>query len=107
MSDDVRYSLSDHFLQTHAKFPNKAYVGTQAIEGQEYNIRGVKLFQGAPYDREVTGNGDSIMVYDPNADMTSPPYWENGDDPSKEETGFVPKGHEVRVIGAVVQFKRV
>ncbi|KAJ6019009.1 hypothetical protein N7522_001076 [Penicillium canescens] len=91
---------------------NNVPVGTQAVEGQEYVIRGAILFQEAPYDREVTGNGDSIMVYDPNADMSSPPYWENGDDPSKEETSLVPARHKVRVIAAVaiaavVKFRRV
>lgn len=85
---------------------NKAALGTDAIEGEIYNIRGAILFRPTPYDREITGKGDSIMVYDPNADMDSPPYWEN-DDPSKEETSPVPAGFEIRVIGAVVIFKRV
>jgi hypothetical protein len=58
------------------------------------------------YDRTVRGKGDSIMVYDPKKKMDTPPYWENGDDPSKEETGTVPAGHRVRVIGATVKFTR-
>lgn len=86
---------------------NQTSVRIQAIEGEEYNIRGVILFRETPYDREITGKGDSIMVYDPKTDMSSPPYWENGEDPLKEETGRVPAGYEVRVIGAVVKFKRV
>lgn len=86
--------------------PNEASLGTDAIEGEIYNIRGAILFRPTPYDREITGKGDSIMVYDPNADMDSPPSWEN-EDPSKEETGPVPAGFEIRVIGAVVVFKRV
>lgn len=93
-------------LRLHILIENKAPVGTDAIEGETYNIRGVILFRPTLYDREVTGKGDSIMVYDPNADMDSPPYWEN-DDPSKEEASLVPAGFEIRVIGAVVVFKRV
>lgn len=81
-------------------------MGTEAIEGQIYNIRGAILFRATPYDRQITAKGESIMVYDPKADMDSPPYWEN-EDPSKEETKPVPGGFEVRVIGAVVVFKRV
>lgn len=77
------------------------------MEGEEYNIRGAIFFRETPYDREVIGKGESIMVYDPKADMNSPPYWENGGNPLKEETGRVPAGYEVRVIGAVVMFKRV
>lgn len=91
----------------HTLISNQAPFGTQATEGVEYNIRGVKLFQGVPYDREITGKGDLVMVYDPNADMSTPPYWENGDDPLKETTGQVPAGYEVRVIGVVVIFRRV
>lgn len=46
------------------------------------------------------------MVYDPKIKMDTPPYWENGDDPSLEETGNVPAGYRVRVIGATVKFIR-
>lgn len=84
---------------------NQVSVGTLAIEGEEYNIRGAILFRETQYDREVTGKGESIMIYDPSTDTDS--LWENGEDPEKEETARVPAGCKVRVIGAIVKFKRV
>jgi len=84
---------------------NQVSVGTMAIEGEEYNIRGVILFKETQYDRDVTGKGESIMIYDPSTDTDS--LWENGGDPEKEETARVPAGCKVRVIGAIVKFKRV
>lgn len=80
---------------------NKESLRTDATEGEIYDIRGVILFLSAPYNREVTGTGDSIMIYDQRINMSTPPHWEN-QDPSKEETGPVPAGCEIRVIGAVV-----
>lgn len=80
-------------------------VGTPAIEGQEYNIRGAILFRETQYDREVTGKGESIMIYDPSTDKES--LWENGEDPEIEERARVPAGCRVRVIGGTVKFKRV
>lgn len=84
----------------------QASVGTLAVEGEEYNIRGVILFKETPYDREVVGKGESIMIYDPSTDADS--LWENGDNMEKEETARVPAGCKIRVIGpATVKFKRV
>ncbi|KAB8277130.1 hypothetical protein BDV30DRAFT_234930 [Aspergillus minisclerotigenes] len=84
--------------------PNLQGSDATAIEGMKYTIRGVRLFSELAYGRKVTGKGESIMVYDPKKNMGTRPFWENGDDPNKEETGKVPAGHRVRVIGATVKF---
>lgn len=78
--------------------------GAKALEGEEEYIH-VKLFKGVDYDRKIEGKGTSIMIYDPKADMSSPPYWEHNDD-SKDGEKVVPKGFNVRVIGATVKFTR-
>jgi len=43
------------------------------------------------------------MIYDPKEEMNTPPLWER-ENTSKNETGNVPKGCKVRVIGAFVTF---
>jgi hypothetical protein len=54
-------------------------------------------------NRKITGRGKLIQVYDPKADMNSPPYWEY-ENLFKDDTSEVPAGYEVRVIGATVKF---
>lgn len=86
-------------------------VGIEASEGATYEIRSGALFQEADYARKLVGNGEKIMIYDPKVDYSSPPIWENGRDPSKEETAIVPAGCRVTVIaapgiGAAVTFTR-
>jgi hypothetical protein len=55
------------------------------------------------YDRKIAGRGKSIMVYDPKADMDTPPYWEHINT-SEINSSPVPAGFKVRVIGATVKF---
>lgn len=79
--------------------------GAKALNGEEEHIH-VKLFKGVDYERMIIGRGESIMIYNPNEAMTSPAYWEHNDD-SKDGEKIVPKGYNVRVIGATVKFTRV
>jgi hypothetical protein len=86
-------------------------LGIAAVENHTYEIKGGALFREADYDRIITGKGESIVIFDPNADPRSPAIWENGQDPSVEETAIVPAGCQVSVIaapviGATVTFKR-
>jgi hypothetical protein len=86
-------------------------VGIAAVEGHRYEIKGGALFREANYERKLTGKGESIIIFDPKADPRSPAVWENGPDPSVEETATVPAGCQVSVIaapviGATVTFKR-
>lgn len=74
--------------------------GFVAEEGVTYEIKGARLFREADYERKIRGKGQSIMIYDPKVDYASPPHWENGSDPSKEEIAIVPAGYRVRVIAA-------
>lgn len=77
-------------------------VGIVAMEGHKYEIKGAALFREVDYARKITGKGESIIVYDPKADPRSPAVWENGENPSEEETATVPSGCRVRVIAAPV-----
>ena len=63
----------------------------------------MNLFEAVDYDREITAKGKLIQVYNPKADMSSPPYWEH-ENPSEYGTHDVPAGYEIRVIGATVKF---
>jgi hypothetical protein len=81
-------------------------VGSTAEEDVQYDIKGFRLFREEDYARTISGKGKSIMIYDPKVDYESPPVWENGTDPNKEETATVPPGCRVRVIGAIVTFTR-
>jgi hypothetical protein len=76
--------------------------GAQALAGEEEYI-GVKLFPAVGDERKITGRGKSIIVYDPNAPMNTPPYWEHHS-ATMDATGTVPAGYKVRVIGAFVKF---
>jgi hypothetical protein len=78
--------------------------GAQALAGREEYIK-VKLFEAVDHDRKITGKGMSIMIYDPQKDMSTPPYWEHNNT-SQNATGNVPAGFKVRVIGATVRFTR-
>jgi hypothetical protein len=55
------------------------------------------------HDRKITGRGKSIMIYDPKKEMNTPPFWER-ENISEDDTGDVPAGFKVRVIGAFVTF---
>jgi len=79
-------------------------IGAEALSGKEEYIS-VKLFKEVDYKRKVTGRGEQIMVYDPKADMSTPPHWEHNER-SKEATGDVPAGYKVTVINATVRFTR-
>ena len=76
--------------------------GAQALAGKEEYIN-VKLFEAVDHDRKITGRGMNIIIFDPKADMSTPPYWEH-DNTSENATSLVPAGYEVRVIGATVKF---
>lgn len=75
--------------------------GASALSGQKEYIN-VNLFEEVDHDRKITGEGKSIMCYDPKAEENSPPTWEF------ENTSFdsvtVLAGHKVRIIGATVVF---
>jgi len=77
-------------------------IGAKALRGEDEYING-KIFEGVDYSRNIAGKGKLIQVYDPNADMSSPPYWEH-EDPSKNGSSEVPAKYEVRVVGATVKF---
>lgn len=77
-----------------------------AEEDVQYDIKGFRLFREEVYSRTIAGKGKSIMIYDPTVDYDSPPLWENGADPAKEETATVPPGCRIRVIRATVIFRR-
>lgn len=86
------------FNLTH-DFPQ---VGTKSLKG-EWEYIGGKLFEGMRHVRNITGKGKLIEIYDPKADMNSPPLWEH----DKEDTYAsheVPPGYEVRVVGATIKF---
>lgn len=70
-----------------------------ALSGENEYIN-VKLFEEVDHDRKITGEGKSIMCYDPKVNMKSPPLF----DEEKVEGRTVPAGHKVRVIGATVKF---
>jgi len=76
--------------------------GAVALSGKEEAIK-VCLFEAVNYDRQITGRGKSIMVYDPKAEENTAPYWEHKNT-SEDKTGKVPAGFKVRVIGATVKF---
>jgi len=77
-------------------------IGAKALKGDPEYIKG-KLFEGVDRKKKITGKGKLIQVYDPKADMSSPPYWEH-ENPSEEATSELPVGYEVRVVGATVKF---
>lgn len=77
-------------------------IGAKALKGEDEYID-VNLFEAVNYDRRIHGKGMSIMIYDPKADMNTPPYWEHNDT-SKSDSHDVPAGYKVRVIGATVKF---
>jgi hypothetical protein len=61
-------------------------------------------FQQLLLKGKITGRGKSIIFFDPNAPMDTPPYWEHHSS-TQDGTGAVPAGYMVRVIGAYVKFK--
>ena len=71
--------------------------GAKALAGN------VKLFKAVHYDRKITGNGKSIMCYDPEADETEN-LWEYENTSITDK--LVPAGYEVRVIGGTVTFTK-
>lgn len=77
-------------------------VGVKALKGETEYIK-IKLFEAVDNDRKITGKGKLIQVYDPKADMDSPPYWEH-EDQSAFGSHDVPAGYEVRVVAATVKF---
>jgi hypothetical protein len=76
--------------------------GAKALSGKPEFIEG-KIFEGVSYDRNITGKGTLIQIYDPAKDMSTPPYWEYEDE-NREETHDVPAGHKVRVVTATIKF---
>jgi len=76
--------------------------GAKALKGDPEFIQG-KIFNEAAHARTITGKGTLIQIYDPKADMSSPPYWEYEDE-SKDGSHNVPAGHVVRVVAATVKF---
>lgn len=78
--------------------PLQGGTGALALSG-EYEFIKVKLLE-VDHDRKSTGEGKSIMCYDPKVNMESPPFF----DRKKTEGRTVPAGHKVRVIGATVKF---
>lgn len=84
--------------------------GIVALEGVKYKTKSAIQFREADYERKITGNGDSILIYEQKGDYKSI-VWENGSDPSKEETATVQAGCRIVVIGtsnneAAVTFTR-
>lgn len=77
-------------------------VGALALKGEPEYIK-LKLFEGVDHDRNIKGKGKLIQIYDPKADMKSPPYWEYEDE-SEVDAHDVPAGYEVRVVAATVHF---
>jgi len=77
--------------------------GAQALAGEEEYIKGVKLFPAVDEERKITGRGKSIIVYDPKLPMDTLPHWEHHSD-TVYDTGTVPAGYKVAVIGAFVKF---
>ncbi|EER41763.1 conserved hypothetical protein [Histoplasma capsulatum H143] len=77
-------------------------VGTTALKGEWEYIK-TKLFEKVDYRRNITGKGKLIQIYDPNANMDSPPYWE-WEDENTVNTSDIPAGHKVRVVAATVKF---
>lgn len=85
-------------------------VGIVASDGVKYTTKSAIQFREADYDRKITGNGDSILIYEQKGDYKSV-VWENGSDPSKEEIATVRAGCRVVLIGtsnneAAVTFTR-
>jgi len=76
--------------------------GAQALKGVPEYIN-IKLFEAVEYDRKITGRGKLIQVYDPKADLSSPPHWVH-ENPTEDATGDVPRGYKVEVAGATVKF---
>lgn len=70
--------------------------------GEEEYIK-TKLFEGVDSDRVVIGRGKLIQIYDPKADMNSPPYWEHEDEHTNASHD-VPAGFKVRVVAASIKF---
>ena len=79
--------------------PLQGEIGAVALSGDNEYIN-VMLFEEVDHDRKITGQGRSIMCYDPKVNMKSPPLF----DEEKVEGRTVPAGHRVRVIGATVKF---
>ncbi|KMP02025.1 hypothetical protein CIRG_02164 [Coccidioides immitis RMSCC 2394] len=76
--------------------------GAKALKGEWEYIK-TKLFEEVTYTRNITGKGKLIQIYDPNASMDSPAYWE-WEEEHKVETSDVPAGYKVRVVAATVKF---
>jgi len=76
--------------------------GAKALNGEAEYIK-TKLFDGVDKNRTITGRGKLIQIYNPKADMSSPPYWVH-EDPSEDATYDVPAGYKVHVVGATVKF---
>lgn len=89
-------------------FPNRLLIqieiqtGAKALQG-DYEYIKTKLFEAADHKRNIRGKGKLIQIYDPEADMKSPPYWEHEDE-SNFDTHDIPAGFKVRVVAATVKF---
>ncbi|KAJ9648667.1 hypothetical protein H2198_010969 [Neophaeococcomyces mojaviensis] len=100
--DAERGSYTIHCIQVILTKVHCVETGAKALKGETEYIK-TKLFEGVDYERNITGKGKLIQIYDPKADMNSPPYWEHED-----ELVFgshdVPAGYKVRVVAATVKF---
>lgn len=77
--------------------------GAKAMRGEFETILNTFIFKGVDHDREITGRGKLIQVYDPTKDMSTAPYWEYEDE-TISNTRDVPAGYEVRIVKATVRF---
>jgi len=75
--------------------------GDMALSGTEEYLN-LWLFDGVDYDRQISGRGDSIIVWDPSQENV-PAHWERENITSNEDTD-VPAGFVVRVINAWIKF---
>lgn len=77
-------------------------IGAKALNGESEYING-KLFEGVDRKRKIKARGKLIQIYDPKADMSSPPYWEY-ENQFEDGESDVPAGYKVRVTGATIKF---